>query len=86
MTSLSVNYGCDKSVALRQYVPDYTGRTKLLAGSQAKESSHLFDGLFELFILQLQDLPLSDDFRLAETFKLGFIKLGFLSVHALFHT
>lgn len=24
MTSLSVNYGCDKSVALRQYVPDYT--------------------------------------------------------------
>ena len=23
-TILSVNYGCDKSVALRQYVPDYT--------------------------------------------------------------
>ena len=27
MTSLSVNRGCDKSVALRHFVPDYTGRT-----------------------------------------------------------
>ena len=24
MTSLSVNWGCDKSVALRHFVPDYT--------------------------------------------------------------
>lgn len=63
----------------------FAGSAKLLAGSQAKKSSHLFDGLFELFILQLQDFPLSDEFCLAETFKLGSIKLGFLSVHALFH-